>query len=51
MVFPGLLADFVRLCLVQGFFQDLRIAWFHSLLEFMRSLHSFKQHKKNKKNM
>ena len=42
MVFPGLLADFVRLCLVQGFFQDLRVAWFHSLFEFLRSLHSFK---------
>ena len=39
-VFPGLLADFVQLCLVQGFFQDFRIAWFHCLFEFSCSLHS-----------
>ena len=51
MVFPGLLADFVRLCLVQGFFQDLRIAWFHSLFEFLRSLHSFKLTQEKQKNM
>ena len=39
-VFPGLWADFVQLCLVQGFFQDFRIPWFHCLFEFSGSLHS-----------
>ena len=39
-VFPGLLADFVQLCLVYGFFQSLCIACFHSLFEFSSSLHS-----------
>ena len=42
MLFPGLLADFVQLCLVYGFFQNLRIAWLHSLFELLSSLRSKK---------